>query len=267
MPRSSGSVKTAPAPQEITIKTMDFAFELPAKVRPGLTTIHLLNGGTELHHVWLLKLGQGKTLADLLAALKPETPFPAWATSIGGPNAPGPGGEFSATLELTPGRYAVICVIPSADGKPHVMKGMSKSFEVAGRPVAAVSAPADIQVNLKDYAFGLSKPLTAGRHVLRFTNSAGQVHEAFIARLAPGKRATDLLAWIEKPQGPPPGQPLGGITGINPGQSISITEDFEPGTYAFFCFVPDAKDGQPHLAHGMMQEYEISPVVLSSRSK
>ena len=26
---------------------------------------------------------------------------------------------------------------------------------------------------------------------------------------------------VMKPEGPPPGQPLGGITGINPGQSIT----------------------------------------------
>ena len=28
--------------------------------------------------------------------------------------------------------------------------------------------------------------------------------------------------------------------------------DLKPGAYGLICFYPDAKDGKPHLAHGMV---------------
>jgi hypothetical protein len=33
--------------------------------------------------------------------------------------------------------------------------------------------------------------------------------------------------------------------------------DLTPGQYAFFCHLPDAGDGKPHVAHGMMKESTI----------
>jgi hypothetical protein len=36
-----------------------------------------------------------------------------------------------------------------------------------------------------------------------------------------------------------------------------ITADFTPGEYALICFLPDAKDGKPHFAHGMIQQIHI----------
>jgi hypothetical protein len=37
-----------------------------------------------------------------------------------------------------------------------------------------------------------------------------------------------------------------------------VEVDLTPGEYGFLCFVPDAKDGQPHVAHGMMQQFTIN---------
>jgi hypothetical protein len=33
--------------------------------------------------------------------------------------------------------------------------------------------------------------------------------------------------------------------------------DLASGNYGLICFVPDAKDGKPHLAHGMMQDFKV----------
>jgi uncharacterized cupredoxin-like copper-binding protein len=119
-----------------------------------------------------------------------------------------------------------------------------------------VGAP-DATMELSDYTFGFSKPLAAGRRVLRVTNVATQPHEVFIAKLAPGKSAGDLLAWVEKMQGPPPGMPMGGTVGLAKGESNDLILDLAPGKYALLCFVPDAKDGKPHIAHGMVKEFEV----------
>jgi hypothetical protein len=52
--------------------------------------------------------------------------------------------------------------------------------------------------------------------------------------------------------------PLGGISGIDVGGSQYFTADFAPGNYALICFLPDAKDGKPHFAHGMIQQITVN---------
>jgi uncharacterized cupredoxin-like copper-binding protein len=66
------------------------------------------------------------------------------------------------------------------------------------------------------------------------------------------------MKWIEKMEGPPPGKPLGGVSGLEYGMSGYFTADFTPGNYALICFVPDAKDGKPHFTHGMMQQITVN---------
>ncbi len=34
--------------------------------------------------------------------------------------------------------------------------------------------------------------------------------------------------------------------------------DLAAGNYLLVCFLPDAKDGKPHLAHGMIKEFTIT---------
>ena len=248
------------APPVVTVTARDFAFEAPDTIAAGPTTIRLVNRGPDLHHVALIQLGS-HSADEYLRALQKGAP-PAWATDIGGPNTPAPGKESSATVTLASGNYLIVCWIPAPDGVPHIMKGMVKPVTVIGardaKATPATAAPApDVTVALSDYAFTLSKPLVAGTQTIRVANQATQPHEILLARLAPGKTAADLVAWIEKPQGPPPGEPIGGTTGMSKGVVNDLTVTLAPGDYAFICFLPDAKDGKPHFLHGMIQQVTI----------
>jgi hypothetical protein len=252
----------------VTVKALDYAFELPDTVEAGYTTFRLLNQGKEPHHVTMARLDGGHTLKDLFEAMKdPAAKPPAWFVEVGGPNAPAPGGESAAALDLKPGRYVLLCFIPSPDGTPHIMKGMAKEMvAVAPKANAAKAAKAAVKaptttVRLTDYAFTFSKPLVAGEQTLRLVNDAEQHHEMFIAKLLPGKTAMELARWAEKPDGPPPGIPIGGITGMNKGEYNDITLNLEPGEYALICFLPDAKDGKPHLMYGMITQVTVAPRV------
>jgi uncharacterized cupredoxin-like copper-binding protein len=244
----------------VTVTASDYSFNAPDSIPAGMTEIRLLNRGTEMHHVMLIRLDAGKTMADLAAAMKPEAPFPAWAREVGGPQTPGPGGESNAILRLVAGRYAMICVIPSPDGKAHVMKGMAK--EIVVTPASSNTANANIRVTstmtLFDYAFQLSQPLAAGRQTIRVKNTAEQSHEVVFLKLQPGKKVADMLAWMQKMEGPPPGAPIGGTTPMARGEENLVTLDLAPGDYGLICFVPDAKDAKPHLMHGMMTQLTIS---------
>ncbi|MBV9878890.1 MAG: hypothetical protein JO180_00255 [Gemmatirosa sp.] len=270
--------RTAPTPaRTLVVTARNYAFDVPDTVAAGRTQIHLVNAGPELHHAALMRLKGGHTFADFLAATKNPGPPPAWVENAGGPNAPAPGASAETIVDLVPGTYVVMCFIPAPDGQPHFMKGMSRPFVVvpASRMPAAVhaartGAPAatgamttvaapDVTLGLTDYAFGFSHPVAAGHHVVHVTNGATQPHEVLFVRLAPGKTAADVAAFVEKNdmKAPPPGEPLGGTVALDPGVTNDVVLDLTPGRYAMLCFLPDAKDGKAHIAHGMMKDFTV----------
>jgi plastocyanin len=255
--RASGDAPTA----SVTITAKDYAFAAPASIRAGVTTLHLTNEGTELHHAQLIKLEQGKTVEDLAQAFKNSGPPPSWVKFVGGPNAVAPGGKANATAVLAPGRYAYVCFVFGPDGVIHAAKGMMTPFEVTGDSSAARAElpAASATIRMADYTFESSRPLTAGRHTIRVENAGPQPHELALLRLAPGKTVEDFAHWAEGGmKGPPPAEPLGGVALLDKGASGNFTTDLAKGNYGLICFVPDAKDGKPHLAHGMMKTFTVN---------
>jgi hypothetical protein len=244
-------------PRVMNVTTFDFAFEAPASIQAGTITIRLVNKGKELHHVQLIKLEQGKTFADVQAAMQKHGPPPSWMVDVGGPNVPFPGQTSEAALTLEPGNYMLICFVDTPDRKPHFMKGMVKELKVTGPATKTAEPKADLTMTLDDYDFRFSKPIAAGKQTIRLENVASQTHELVIVKLNPGKSVPDVLTWLFKPDGAPPGAPMGGSTGIAKGRRLYVTATFEPGRYGLICFVPDAKDGKPHLEHGMMKEFDV----------
>ena len=254
---SAASLTADVAPRIIPVTAADFSFAAPDTVQAGMTTFKLENQGTEFHHVQAVRLTGGHTVADLLRAMEKSPMTPDWAILVGGPNTPIPGGESEATVNLEPGEYALLCVIPSKDGVPHVMKGMVRPLTVIPAPAVAAEPVADYEMSLMDYAFNTPVTLEPGRRTFKVVNTAAQPHEVLIAQLAPGKSAEDLLKWLAKEEGPPPGKPLGGTTMLTKGQVNYLTYDLEAGEYALICFIPDAKDGKPHFMHGMVRQIKV----------
>lgn len=243
----------------VPVVANDYAFDMPATIPAGLTTFRFSNKGKELHHLYLVKVEKGKTADDVLAWFKRGGPPPAWLRPVGGPNAPSPlpGGETVFSSVLAAGDYVALCVIPSPGGPPHVMKGMIKTLTVTPSTRTAPTPQADITITLSDYDVRFSKPLTAGKHVIAVKNAGTQPHEYFMGLLNPGKTPMDLAMFAENPKGPPPGLPMGGITDILPGDVVYLQVEIAKGEYAFMCFTPDAKDGKPHLAHGMIKQVSV----------
>ena len=245
------------APHDMSVVARDFAFEIPDTVPAGVTTIRLSNEGADMHHFFLVKLAEGKTLDDLLAETRGDV-LPSWAVSLGGPNVAAPGGASAVMVDLEPGHYAAMCVIPASDGIPHVAKGMSTSFVVVPSDIRTAAPPSDLVLTLADYDFRFSAPLTAGEHVIEVRTEAEQPHEVVMIQLAPGKTLDDMMGWVAKPVGPPPGKPIGGTVGLTPGKMNVWALTLEPGEYALVCFLPDHKDGKPHFMHGMMKQITVS---------
>jgi hypothetical protein len=259
--RPADTNKTVLVVNEVTVRARDYAFyDMPDTIPAGATNIRLENHGPDLHHVWLVRLEEGKSVDDLLkAAGHAHGALPAWAVDVGGPNAAVPGEVSAATLDLEVGNYALICVIPAKDGVPHVMKGMVRALTVVPNRTPAPLPKADIVLTLKDYSFEFDKPVKAGVQTIRVENAAQQSHEVVLVQLAPGKGMQDMMAWFEGGMsGPAPGKPIGGTTGFAQGEINMITHDFSAGNYGMVCFVGDAKDGKPHVTHGMIQEFTVT---------
>ncbi|MGH7710325.1 MAG: hypothetical protein ACREOG_03525 [Gemmatimonadaceae bacterium] len=246
---------TAPAQHSLTIMAQEFSFDAPDTVPAGFTRISIMNHGTEPHHAWLIRLDSGHVAGELLDALA-KNRTPAWAVAFGGPNA-STVGMSETVVELTPGNYVMVCLIPSMDGTVHVAKGMIRPLTVTPATGATVAPAIDLTITLSDYTFTTSPPITPGPHVIRVENNAEQSHELVMVKLEPGKTIQEFAAWAEKPQGQPPGSPIGGTTPQSRGITNYVIADFTPGEYGFVCFLPDAKDGKPHLAHGMIQQFRV----------
>ena len=249
----------APPRPDVTVTATDFKLSLPSRLPAGPTTFRVVNRGRELHQLYLVKLADGKTAADLVHALEPGAPPPSWATDVGGPNGVDPGAtSLAATVTLTPGHYAALCIIPSPGGVPHIMKGMYTDLTVTpGVRAASLPAKPDLTISLVDYGYATSSPLTAGSHQILVRNDGKQSHELEIARLLPGKTPADLAAWAEKMSGPPPAHFIGGISPISPGKENELAIKLTPGHYVMLCFLPDVKDAKPHTAHGMVRDFVI----------
>ena len=252
---------SAPALPTVALVADDYSIASPGTIQAGAVTLRLESKGKEFHHVWVARLEQGKTVNDLLAAMRTPGPMPAWVRDMGGPNAPAPGGESNATVNLAPGSYVVACLIPGADGVPHLMKGMVRPLTVIEGARPAADPVGDVTMTLHDFSFTLSRPLTAGKHLIEVRNHGRQPHEIELVQLASGKTAQEVLAWVHKPEGPAPGLPLGGVAPLGRGRVNWFEVDLEPGRYALICFLPDAKDGKPHFMRGMVQEIDVTASV------
>lgn len=261
---SAAEGSDGPVRPVVEISGTDYAFEAPERVAAGWTVFRFTNRGKEPHHASLLRLEGEVTAEEIRKSYGAGGPMPAGVVAAGGPNGVMPGGTTTALVELAPGRYVLICFIPSPDGKPHFTKGMIRPLTVTGRADGSGPPAADAELALLDYAFRQSAPLQAGRRTIRVVNaSEGRAHEVVLARLAEGRSAGDVVAWIQaldggKAPGPPPAEFLGGVSGLAPGGENFFVVDLEPGRYVWLCPMPDESGGSNHLHRGMYMPFTVS---------
>jgi hypothetical protein len=255
-----GTPRVPPATNTVEIVAREYGYAGPDTIPAGLTELRLVNAGSELHHMQLVRLDEGHTATQLVAALAGGPP-PEWADMVGGPNAIAPGTSAASIQELRPGHYAILCFIPSSDGVHHFAKGMHRDLWVTGTPAPTSEPRADVEIQLVDYAFKLSAPLATGRQTVKVHNAGPQTHEVEVLRLLPGKTLPDWDRWVRAGmKGEAPAVLIGGIVGLGPGRHAYFTTRIEPGRHVLICYVPDARDGKSHKSHGMVREIEVADI-------
>ncbi|MCE7985511.1 MAG: hypothetical protein DYG89_30420 [Caldilinea sp. CFX5] len=115
---------------DATVKLIDFSFILPTDIKAGKQIWKVVNEGSQLHEINLMKLADGKTLDDVAAWMAQPEGAPPFH-NVGGYNALDAEKVGWMDLDLTPGQYVAICHVPDpASGKPHEALGMVLPFTV-----------------------------------------------------------------------------------------------------------------------------------------
>lgn len=253
---------------ELRISAMDYSYRAPLKVRSGWTRVVLTNKGTEPHHVQFLRLNDGVTVDQFEAALQQgEGPALAMTQQVGGVGAIHPGGTASAVIDLAPGEYVLLCLIPSpSDHTAHHTKGMIRGLTVQDADGHGVEPTAGLTVDLKDFVFDMPGTLAAGPLTVQVLNNGPEPHEFNILQLAEGKTAGDVMAFLTgEAGGPPPFTPVGGMNGLDAGVTGYAELDLTPGQYVAICNIPSPKaEGHPHFALGMIKEFTVESATSSN---
>ncbi len=126
---SSGQGATMPTNGiPVTLKDMKF-LGLPKQLAAGPVSFQFTNSGPSAHEMALARLDPGKTQTDVINLFKapggPSGP-PAWAHLVGGLDSISPHQVATLQVNLTPGYYMVLCLMPDVhkQGMPHASEGM-----------------------------------------------------------------------------------------------------------------------------------------------
>ncbi len=264
---------TTALPTVVTVTATDYAFQAPDTIPAGFTTFRLVNRSDQIHMAHLIRLDSERTIQDLIegyseavrtagSGLESFTEYVEsiqWAARFGGPAADPHATSVSVTQHLEPGSYAWICLRDLPDGVLHLTKGMARPLEVRSAddtPVPRIAPEARVVIRMIDYAFILSTPLTVGRQTIRVENAGPEPHALTLLRFEAGKTMSDLQAYLENVQSPPPAVRVGGVTALASALDAYIEVDLTPGDYVLVCFLT-APDGRSHIAHGMIQPVRV----------
>lgn len=129
------------------------------------------------------------------------------------------------------------------------------------RQAVATVAPNVVSLTATEYAFQAPDTIPAGWTTLRMANHGQEVHYGHIVQMEPGRTVGELVdAYAEaiRTSGPRPKwvTRFGGPGGAAPGDSSSVTQYLEPGSYVWICPVEDT-GGNPHFGKGEFKPFVV----------
>jgi hypothetical protein len=254
---------------ELRLVATDEGAEAPREVGAGRYLVVLENQGTAggpAHEtdVNFLQLPPGVTLDTLNAAFASEgAPIPDWYGDIiasGGFNVAA-GQTGYGVLDLHPGEWVV------GVGDTNPFTPLTVTGNPAATPVTTSNPPADLDVELSDFAFDLPDQIPAGHQVWHAANVGEQSHELVLVK-------TPELLTVEQVQaivGLAEGEPLpagvpdpatfefvtAGLQTMSPGREIWVELDLAEGSYVALSLAIDTKTGQSQALLGMVHIFTV----------
>ena len=271
------------SPPVVEVAARDFAFEAPAEIASGWTTLRFRNLGAQEHFMSFSRLPDGKTLDDYITevaagafggAMEPyysgevdlasalETLgslIPAWFGDMvfsGGPGLLAPGLSGDVTVNLAPGQYVMECYVKTPDGMFHSALGMIAGLTVTSAETGADEPEADFDVTLANYVIEAPDRVAAGPHTIRvrvIQDPEGMLkHDVHLLRVT---EETDLamvipwMSWIDGFKAPAPATFVGGMEQLEAGHAGYLDVELEPGAYAWIS--------EAYADRGMVKEFVV----------
>ena len=130
----AAAYETCESDTQLDVNGIDFGFEgLPEQIDAGRLAMRFTNSTSadEQHELVLMKKAEGVTQTATELLELPEDELMSAVMPVAVVFADEEGGESVALVDLEPGSYIAICMIPTAgDGPPHAMNGMIADLEV-----------------------------------------------------------------------------------------------------------------------------------------
>ena len=244
--------------QTLRLVANEYAFQAPARARPGINRIALVNQGRELHHIVILRLPDSLDASRAFQKLTHHQSLGAEAHAVGGPGAVFPGDSSVAWTNLEPGRYMFLCFIPAQDKLPHIMKGMIAQLDVTGDLLAERVPASTLTLEASEYSLDFSAPPRAGVATIEFRNAGSQEHDYAIVQLPGSADAVAIARRLGRADTTLKDVKIVGGSGpVSPGRRSWNLATLVRGHYAVICFAADQKDGRSHYLHGMVRTFDV----------
>lgn len=115
--------------EEITIEIADARYTLSSNTIEGPDVVFSLSNDDEVdHEALVLRFDEDTTTDDLLRS--PGPTLPESVTFIGQATVPAGAEGTMVLVDLPPGTYAIVCLLPDEEGLPYLASGMAAEFIV-----------------------------------------------------------------------------------------------------------------------------------------
>jgi hypothetical protein len=118
-----------PPEADVTLRLHDHGFQLSAPMSPGRLLFHVLNGGTEPHQALIVRLPDGANEWQERGWFNGGSKGARPGQPIGGIVELAADADAWFRVELTPGRYLLLCTMEEEDGR-HFELGMIYRFTI-----------------------------------------------------------------------------------------------------------------------------------------
>jgi hypothetical protein len=139
-----------------------------------------------------------------------------------------------------------------------VLVSCGEDDDGGGSGTGDTTAPQEnvVDVELSEYAFGMTGDITGGTVTFRAANKGKLPHEVAFGAIEGNRTMEDIEKALKGGRPPKWFKDVAGIPVLSPGATTSMTRDLDEGQYVFLCFLP-TREGQPHAFEGMVRLFEV----------
>ena len=258
---SAGVSSPVHAQRVLTVVAGDTGLVASPTIEAGLTVLRIVLAGSTRRDLVIRRIPAGTAPEEFArgAAGRSEAWFSQ--SSFGGPAVPrDSASDASATVDLRPGRYALVSYEVDSAGRPRVNKYFWRMVTAVATSVlipARFEVP-DITVRVRDSRIDVSGSARPGQRTIQVENAGGRAHEIIVGRLKPGKTIADVQRWKRDKGDVAPFVYVGGVTPLGMNVTAQTRLVLQSGTYVVLCPMRNDRARAPDYELGVTATFKVS---------